>query len=661
MTDIELINLYHRSNISTVRKATGYSVNKIKRILTEHQIDVADGRAVSLTEQSVQSIVARYEAGETVQQIADTIDGTSSVVLRILKQARMHIRNRSEAKLNKPSHRKKTQEQFIEDAKRVHGDTYDYSKVQYINSNTKVTIICSKHGEFQQRAADHIRGFGCGVCAREITAEKNRQSLELFTQKACEVHGDFYDYSKMQYTNSTTKVTIVCPIHGDFQQTPALHLAGNKCPECARESARCKITYTPEQVLEKSNLVHSSKYTYDYNTLTDQKISVICPVHGEFLQRRDQHLEGHGCPQCHFDTLRTPVSDWKQQALEVHRGRYDYSMIHEMASLSLVVPIICPDHGVFHQKAYTHTYYNSGCPRCAQTTSSYELTIEDFLRDNNIRYEPRVRLNKISKSSLQYELDFWLPDHRIAIEVNGLYWHSELQKPNRLYHLDKHNACKSQGIQLIHIFTHLMDNKLEIVIDRLRSLLGICSTRIYARSCSIQLVDTREAKDFLNRNHLQGYVNSSSKVGLYYKDKLVALMTFGPCRKALGNSKRLSDNEWELLRFACEGDTTVVGGASRLLKNFIQTKSPKRIITYADKCWSSGEFYKTIGFHYTHDSKPSYWYFKGDMVYHRFKFAKHTLSKHLDPFDPKLTEWENMKANGYNRFWDCGNYVFELT
>lgn len=139
-------------------------------------------------------------------------------------------------------------------------------------------------------------------------------------------------------------------------------------------------------------------------------------------------------------------------------------------------------------------------------------------------------------------------------------------------------------------------------------------------------------------------------------------MTFGKLRSALGN-KNIKNNNWELYRFCSKINTVIIGGASKLLKHFINHHSPDKIISYSDKRWSVGNLYESIGFKLTSNGVPNYWYFGRGNSYkrhHRFAFAKHTLSKKLKTFDNSLSEWENMKNNGYDRIWDCGSIKFEL-
>jgi hypothetical protein len=205
--------------------------------------------------------------------------------------------------------------------------------------------------------------------------------------------------------------------------------------------------------------------------------------------------------------------------------------------------------------------------------------------------------------------------------------------------------------------------KKEIVKGRLNNLLRTNDIkRIYARNCVVKEIHSKDSNVFLIKNHLQGRDNSGIKLGLYYKNELVSVMTFGKLRVSLGNGKS-TDNVYEIYRFCSKVGNNVNGAAGKLLSHFIDVYKPNRIITYADRRWGIGKLYEHIGFKYVSTTSPSYWYFGRGNSYkrhHRFSYAKHRLSKKLKNYDPNQTEWENMKNNGYDRIWDCGNTKFEL-
>lgn len=252
------------------------------------------------------------------------------------------------------------------------------------------------------------------------------------------------------------------------------------------------------------------------------------------------------------------------------------------------------------------------------------------------------------------EVDIFIPSKRLAIEYDGLYWHSDKAgyPPDR--HLSKTEECEKLGIQLIHIFEDEFIQKREIVESKLRSLLGK-SKRIFARNCVVQEISSREANAFLNETHLQGACVSKIRLGLRDKasNDLVALMTFGKPRFSKAA-------QWELLRFSTALNITVVGGASKLLAAF-KKQHDGAILSYADRRWSTGKMYEALGFKLKGVSAPSYYYFRGDLRHNRQTFQKAKLKQFLgESFDPSKTEVDMMFENGWNRIWDCGNLIYVL-
>lgn len=254
-----------------------------------------------------------------------------------------------------------------------------------------------------------------------------------------------------------------------------------------------------------------------------------------------------------------------------------------------------------------------------------------------------------------YELDIYIPSKKLAIEFDGLYWHSEFNGgKDRKYHLMKTEKCEEIGIQLIHVFENEWNNKRKITESRIKNLLGVYDSTVYARNCEISEISPDVSRKFLNENHIQGACNSSVRVGLFKDGSLISLMTFSRPRF------RKDGTEWEIVRFCNKTGYHIPGGASKLLKWFERKYNPKNLISYADRRWSNGKLYKALGFSLIGKSKPNYWYLKNtyDEPINRVRCQKHRLSKILDVFDNKLSEHENMRNNGYDRIFDCGNLVF---
>lgn len=296
------------------------------------------------------------------------------------------------------------------------------------------------------------------------------------------------------------------------------------------------------------------------------------------------------------------------------------------------------------QKCHPPTYFGS---------SLEEKELVNFIKE----YSGNV----VTNSRLiipPYELDIYLPNHKIAIEYNGLFWHSEKCGKYKNYHLDKLNLCIQNDIKLIQIFSDEWINHKDIVKSRIKNLLNLNEIKIFARKCTIKEITPQTKNLFLTQNHIQGNDKSIIKLGLYYGNELVSVMTFGQPRVGIGATTK---NSWELVRFCNKINYQVVGGASKLLKYFIKTYSPKNIYSFADRRWSShiSNVYQTLGFKLKTTSNAGYWYTKDFLVrLHRFNFNKGVLAKM--GCDISKTEFEIMDSLGYTRIWDCGTLRYEL-
>lgn len=262
-----------------------------------------------------------------------------------------------------------SQKDFLMKAHEVHGDEYDYSQVEYRNAKTPVSIICKTHGVFAQLADNHLCGMGCLDCGRKRAAGKRTLTMERFLKQAAGMHGNRYDYSRVRYVTGLSRVTIVCPEHGAFEQTGTSHLAGKGCPECAKATRGAARRSSRADFIRKARETHGD--TYDYSRvayqLSRRTVMIICRTHGAFEQMPSSHLRGSGCPQCAQEAMkesrRWTDAKFINEAIRVHGDRYDYSRVrYESARTS--VTIVCKEHGPFGQSPYSHLR-GSGCPRCA--------------------------------------------------------------------------------------------------------------------------------------------------------------------------------------------------------------------------------------------------------------------------------------------------------
>ena len=529
-----------------------------------------------------------------------------------------------------------TNEEFMESLKNVFGDEYDLSEVNYINSQTKVDLICKKHGKFSALPHNLLAHKGCPKCRYEKSSYKNRCKLEDVIEKCNEKHNFKYDYSLVtEYKNNRIKYPIIChekdtngKEHGVFYQSFDNHLnRGNGCPKCSGNNRRTK-----ESIIEDANKVHNNKYDYskvEYNGI-HEKMCIICHEkdengieHGEFWQAPNDHLHGQGCPKCALKKVwdkrgRLTVNEVKEQFKKVHGDKYDYSLFTDYKNNRTKIPIICKTHGVFYVTPNNHLM-NRGCPECKiqKVSEKQRLPInevikriknvhgdkfiipEDFEYKNN---QDKVKLickkhgefwqnpfnlwkghgcpkcaNLVSQPELDIieyistflpsewiihgdrtilngkELDIYIPKLHVAIEYNGLRWHSEEFNKDKNYHLNKLKECNEKGIKLIQIFEDEWLERKEIVLKKIKHILGFNNgEKVYARKCEVKEIDKHKAYEFLEKNHIQGSVDSTVAFGALYKSEIVAVMLL----------TQESDGYWNLTRFASDNDKRCIGIAS---------------------------------------------------------------------------------------------------
>ena len=303
--------------------------------------------------------------------------------------------------------KKKTTNEFINEARKVHGDKYDYSKVEYIDANTKVCIICPKHGEFWQKPISHIRGNGCPICNPKKKVSENELISRFVT-----VHGDKYNYSKIKYKNMGSKICIVCPEHGEFWQDPHTHLKGSGCPKCHFKKLGDERKIGNKDFIERAIKIHGNKYDYSKAEYKGcfEKVCIICPKHGEFWQIANSHLRGQGCPKCNNSLLENKV-------------------------MSLLVK-------------------------------------------NNIRFYYQYYPKFLSDGKSHLSLDFYLPDYNIAIECQGMQHYRPVktfggeEQFKKQIELDKKKKmlCEKNDMRLLYYSTYVYKDK--NAISSLKKLLN---------------------------------------------------------------------------------------------------------------------------------------------------------------------------------------------
>ena len=312
----------------------------------------------------------------------------------------------------------------------------------------------------------------------------------------------------------------------------------------------------------------------------------------------------------------------------------------------------CLKCNIIFETKYSYLQQGYGnCPKCFPRNKGYskgEKELVEFVKSLELEFVENDR-NKIKP----YELDIYIPSKRIAIEFDGLYWHSEKNIKDKNYHLNKTELCEKQNIQLIHIFEDEWVLKQEIVKSRIKQILGINnSERIHARKCQIKEISHKIKNEFLDKFHIQGSDRSRIKLGAFYQDELISVMTFS--HGSISKGSKYQENVWELNRFCSNSNYHIPGIASKLLTHFKRNYEWKEIFSYADRRWSDGNVYRRIGFKLDSITKPNYWYLDNFNRIHRFSLRK-------CPDEPKdIPEWVLRFKEGYTRIWDCGHYKFKI-
>lgn len=509
---------------------------------------------------------------------------------------------------------------------------YTLCDQEYVNAHTKMKTICPNGHEYNVSFTKWLQGSRC-LCERG----KSRVSIDLikeaFGRKNWTVLDDSYEYPN--------KINYICD-DGHKHSIRWDHFkAGHGCPYCAG-----RPLLTIETVRKSFNEENYILLSTDYIN-SNQKLEYICPNGHKNSITWSKWNTGYRCPDC-AENSKKELSFISQDFKSAGYNLLSTTYKNNRQKLECV----CPNGHNYEVSWSNWNSYHSRCPKCNEWgTSLQENSIVSFVRSicpDLIEHDRKL----ISP----YELDIVVPSKRTAIEYCGLYWHSELAGKTRNYHFNKLKLCEEKNYRLITIFEDEFVNNRELVFSRLKNILSAGASKVvYARKCVVCEISTKEAKDFCNRNHIQGYGGGADiKLGAFYNNALVSVMTFSKPSLAKG-SKNATASEWELHRFCSEIDTVVVGMASKILKYFEINYEWKRIFSYADCRWSVGNVYEKIGFTFIGRTKPNYWYIKKQNRLHRFALRKNKS----DPKD--MTEWEIRKAQGWNRIWDCGNLRYDKT
>ena len=548
---------------------------------------------------------------------------------------------------------------------------------EYTGCHNKVKIkhtVCGN--EYEVTPTNFLAGTRCPKCAilehnREIARKKKNKSrtTESFKKEIKDLVGDEYTLID-EYINTETPIKIRHNICGcEYLVRPYNFLHGKRCPKCSKEISSEKHKIGIEETKKRVEEVLGEEYEvllkqpYVNN---NTKIKVYHTKCGQLFEATPNNLfNGRGCSHCKksekytTETYQKALGDSYTVLSEYINNKSPITVRHNKCGYEWTARAL----DILHPWTRGNKEDVERCPKCNKTLGiSYgEKEVLSYLKDDlkieNIIENDRSILNG-------KEIDIYLPDLKLAIEFDGLYWHSE-EFVDKNYHLNKTNECKNKGIQLIHLMEDEWVNKKDLIKDKLKYMTHNINQNIYARKCYIEEISADMKNKFLDEYHIQGKDTSNIKLGLWYPDNkgdiLVAVMTFCKPRLSLGQKNNKNKIDYELSRYATARGFNVVGGFSKLFKYFERNYEWNRIITYADLRWSIGNLYLKNGFELDHISAPSYSYIDKNNIkrYNRFKFRKQELKKLFpDIYDDNKTEFQIMKEAGYFKIYDCGNMVF---
>jgi hypothetical protein len=344
-----------------------------------------------------------------------------------LQQPKTHKRGNGciQCGTNSRAKRSKTTDEFILQSTQLHNNKYDYSKVKYINAIKKVIIICKEHGEFLQSPNGHLSNGGCKKCALIIISNKHRSNIHEFIDRAIQVHGDNYDYSKSKYINNHSKVIIICKEHGEFLQQPIVHINHRcGCPTCSHILTGDILRSNTHEFIDKSFQVHGNKYDYSKSKYIDihSKVIIICKEHGEFLQQPISHMKGFGCSKC-AGCCKLTTKEFIEKAIQVHGYKYDYSKVDYIKTITKVI-IICKEHGEFLQQPNNHLN-GQNCPNCRIPNYSKKQIqwLECISKLKSIRIQHAMNESEYTIPTTNLKADGFCKETNTIYEFHGDFWH----------------------------------------------------------------------------------------------------------------------------------------------------------------------------------------------------------------------------------------------
>ena len=520
-------------------------------------------------------------------------------------------------------------------------------------SHKKVWWECSKDHEWENPINVQTKIAGCPICAgkrvlsgyNDLATTQPNISSQWSTKNAI--------LPTEISAGSHKKVWWQCSKGHEWEAYVYARQAGKGCPYCSGKKAVVGVndlaTLKPELATQWHPTKNGLRQPISFLLNSNSKVWWLGDCGHEWEAVIANRASGTGCPVCAGQKPSSPAQTLEilepNIAAQWHPTKNAILLTNLMVASGKKVWWQCSKGHEWEAYVYARTGKNkTGCPKCSNHTSKPELLISDFINSSI-----KTTLITHVRTVIPGELDIYIPEKKIAIEFNGLYWHSETAGKHKNYHYNKWLACKEKGIQLIQVWEDDWNRNPELIKRMLAHKIGFSQAKkISARNTQIVNLATDESSKFLEENHIQGYVAGGIRVGLIEKEtnQLVAVMVF----KTIGGTEK---NNLNLLRFATSA--IVQGGFSKLLKHVETQFKPQSIITFSDNTVSDGGLYRNNGFIVASKVPADYMYIVKNQRVHKFNYRLKRFEE--DPellWDKNLTEKELAQLNNISRIWDAG-------
>lgn len=588
----------------------------------------------------------------------------------------------------------------------------------YTGMQSKLTLRCTRHDKvFEITPQSHLKSKtgGCPMCSQEARSQSNTVDSEDFFRRCREIHHDKYDYSEAVYTGTRNKITIICPIHGRFEQTANEHVRGAGCPQCFEERRGETCRNDKETFVNKARIIFEDKYDYSEFEYINSKTPgiIICPDHGPFLKAPSYHLRGQGCPRCSKHNHQRTQEETIAECRVVHGDTYDLSKVVYNGS-SGKITVGCRIHGDF-RISWGHFLNGQGCPKCRYIKSAQNKTktTEQYIEEARAIWGDLYDYSKTDyiKGYEKVEIvcrkhgPFWMManNHINTFHPQGCpicanttpYYERELTEfiQSKGYEVVQHDRQALDGLELdiyvpalrfaiecngifwhsevrkepdyhlkktllceekgIRLF-HLFDDEWK---DKKEIVMSMIANIIGEQKDGYIRAHKCEIKD-VPSDEARQFLDDNHLQGAVGSQIRYGLYYNGELVSLMtfGKTRHFIGGQkaqYELLRFCNKLDTRVMGGASKLFRHFVNTVHPASIISYADRRWSIGNLYDRLGFKLYNKSKPNYFYIVNGRRMNRFNFRKSELvRKYGCPED--VSEHQFCMSQGWHRIYDCG-------